>query len=218
MDMKENVFNDGRIEQIFIDLINEYGTKLPNGEKQIARQLFQKLHSQGKTWEWIYWAIWQLGDRKVVNNQGLFFYADYQREVSEICKNAHEYHFWKDYTLERCIDDVGIMIECEKDKISEERYKKLDCIESKYWDWGEELTEEDKEEIVQYFVDRTKDELRITRQEYEKEQRAIAKEVRRTLGKIVDVPPHPYVDMQFYKTEPTEEQKKMGLQLGFYKE
>lgn len=205
MNLKEKVFTDSRIEQIFIDLINEYGTKLPKCEKIVAKQLFEKLHTQGKSWEWIYWAIWQLGERKVVNNQGLFFYADYQREVSEICKNAHEYHFWQNYTLERCIEDVGIMIECEKDKISEERYKKLDCIESKYWDWGEELTEEEKEEIVLYFVDRAKDELRRTRQEHEMEQRAIARELRRTLGKIVDVPPHPYINYADYYLQEVEE-------------
>jgi hypothetical protein len=37
MDLKEIVFTDSRIEQIFIDLINEYGMKLPKGEKVVAR-------------------------------------------------------------------------------------------------------------------------------------------------------------------------------------
>lgn len=205
MDMKENVFSDGRIEQIFIDLINEYGMKLPKGEKQIARQLFEKLHSQGKTWEWIYWAIWQLGDRKVVNNQGLFFFDGFQREVDEITKNAHEYHFWKDYTLERCVDDVSIIIECEKDRIGTEMYNRLERIESKYCDWGEELTEEERQEIVSFYIDRTKEELRTTRMEFELEQKAIAKEVRRTLGKIVDVPPHPYINYTDFYLQEVEE-------------
>ena len=31
--------------------------------------------------------------RKVVNNKGLFFYADYQNEVSDIARNANGYIF-----------------------------------------------------------------------------------------------------------------------------
>jgi len=80
-------------------LINEYGAKLPQNEKKVARELFQKLHNTGRSWEWIYWAIWQLGERKVINNKGLFFYEDYQREVDDIAKYARKYVFY-DLTME----------------------------------------------------------------------------------------------------------------------
>lgn len=218
MEWNEQILKKNDIEQLYLDLINEYGQKLPPNEKEVARKLFLELHQKGKSWEWMYWAVWQLGERRIINNKGLFFYPNYQKEVEEIAKNANEYIFAK-LTLEQYMEDyVQYLVLFEKNNMDARLHERLSYFDDKYWNTEEEFKEEEMEELIFYYKEMLKDLLRTSRAEYELEQKSIASELRRVFGRIVDVPPHPFVDMQFYKTEPTEEQKKLGLQLGLYKE
>lgn len=218
MEWNEQILKKNDIEQLYLDLINEYGQKLPPNEKEVARNLFQELHQKGKSWEWIYWAVWQLGERRIINNKGLFFYSNYQKEVEDIAKYANEYFFSK-LTLEQYMEDyVQYLVLFEKNNMDKRLHERLSYFDDKYWNTEEEFKEEEMEELIFYYKEMLKDLLRTTREEYELEQKSIASELRRVFGRIVDVPPHPFVDMSLYTRKPTEEQKKLGLQLGFFKE
>lgn len=219
MNWNDQVLNKEDIELIYLDLLNEYGTKLPPQEKQIARELFTKLRNSGRSWEWIYWAVWQLGERKVANNKGLFFYADFQKEVATIAKNANDYVFHK-LTMEQFMEDYVQWIALNEKENPQYKgvYDRLVYFDNKYWNTEEEFTEEEMEELVSYYKEIIKQLLKVSKADYELERQYMAGTLRRMGKREYDVPPHPFVDMQFYKVEPTEEQKKLGLQLGFYKE
>lgn len=219
MNWNDQVLSKNDIECVYLDLINEYGAKLPNNEKVVARELFQKLYDSGRSWEWIYWAIWQLGERKIANNIGLFYYEDYKREVNNIAKYANEYIFYN-LTMEQFMEDYVQWIALfEKDN---PKYKniidRLIFFDNKYWNTEEEFTEEEMEELVLLYKEMTKDFLRISRTDYELERRQIAGELRRVYGGIYDVPPHPFVDMKLYQKEITEDERRKGIEIGFYME
>lgn len=219
MNWNDQVLSKNDIECLYLDLINEYGAKLPNNEKVVARELFQKLYDSGRSWEWIYWAIWQLGERKIANNIGLFYYEDYKREVNNIAKYANEYIFYN-LTMEQFMEDyVQWIVLFEKDN---PKYKniidRLIFFDNKYWNTEEEFTEEEMEELVLLYKEITKDFLRISRLDYELERRQIAGELRRVYGGVYDVPPHPFVDMKLYQKEITEDERRKGIEIGFYRE
>ena len=198
MKWNDQILTSADIEQIYLDLINEYGAKLPQQEKQIAKDLFIKLHDLGRSWEWIYWAVWQLGERKVINNKGLFYYAEYQKEVDDITKYAKEYHFSK-LTMEQFMEDyIQFLVLFEEGNIEKELFERLCHFDNKYWNTEEEFTQEEMEELIGMYKDMIKDQLRVSRTQYEQEQRSIAKEMRRVYGRIIDAVPHPYVDTSLY--------------------
>lgn len=198
MNWNMQILKENDIEQIYLDLINEYGMQLPDNQKKIAKELFQNLYDKGKTWEWIYWAIWQLGERKVVNNKGLFFYSDYQREVDDIVRYANEYHFTC-LTFEQYMEDyVQWLVLYEKDYIEKSLYDRLAYFDDKYWNSDEVFTYDEFEELKNHYIDMVKDLLKVSKEEYEQEQRSIAKELRRVFGSVIDVIPHPYVNLEYY--------------------
>lgn len=215
----DQILSKDEVQKVFLELINEYGRKLPVNEREIARTLFQELYDKGKTWEWIYWAVWQLGERKVINNRGLFFFADYQREVDDITKYAREYLGFMRLTYEQFMEDyVQYLALYESNNIEESLYQRLCELDDKYWNTEDEFTEEEMEELSLYHRDMLKDLLRTPRAEFELEQKSIARELRRVFGKIVDVEPHPYVDSSLYYTHPKGEELQKGIAIGFYKE
>ena len=61
--------------------VNEYGRKLEPVAKQVARDAFSQLLSQGYDYEWLYFAIMNLGQRDITRHRGLFFYKPFQQEV-----------------------------------------------------------------------------------------------------------------------------------------
>lgn len=218
MKWNEKILKEDDIQQIYLDLINEYGKRLPEYQKHIAKEIFQKLYNTGKTWEWIYWAIWQLGERQVVNNKGLFFYSDYQKEVDDIVKYANQY-FNTGLTMEQYMEDyVQWLVLYDKDNMDNELFSRLSYFDNKYWNTEEEFAEEETEELVLYYKQMLKEQLQVSRKEYEQEQRSIAKELRRIYGGVYDVPPHPFVNMDLYIKEVPEEDRKRGIAIGFYKE
>lgn len=62
--------------------VNEYGRKLEPVAKQVARDAFSQLLSQGYDYEWLYFAIMNLGQRDITRHRGLFFYKPFQQEVN----------------------------------------------------------------------------------------------------------------------------------------
>ena len=58
----------------YLELINEYGSKLQDYQKPIARRLFNDLIKRGWTFEKIYWGIMLLKGRPIEKYIGLFYY------------------------------------------------------------------------------------------------------------------------------------------------
>jgi hypothetical protein len=68
--------------------IANYGKRLPTEEeKEIARNIFQRLYNKGFDFEFIYYAIKHLNGKNLADNIGLMFYKDFQEEVKLIIKN-----------------------------------------------------------------------------------------------------------------------------------
>lgn len=62
--------------------VNAYGRNLPPVDKQVARDVFTDLLQMGYDYEWIYFAIMNLGQRDIARHRGLFFYKPFQEEVA----------------------------------------------------------------------------------------------------------------------------------------
>lgn len=61
--------------------VNDYGRSLPPVDKQVARDVFSRLLEAGYDYEWLYFAIQNLGVRSIISHRGLFFYKPFQEEV-----------------------------------------------------------------------------------------------------------------------------------------
>lgn len=61
--------------------VNDYGRSLPPVDKQVARDVFSQLLEAGYDYEWLYFAIQNLGVREIIRHRGLFFYKPFQQEV-----------------------------------------------------------------------------------------------------------------------------------------
>ena len=62
--------------------VNDYGRSLEPVAKQVARDVFTDLLQMGYDYEWIYFAIMNLGQRDIARHRGLFFYKPFQEEVA----------------------------------------------------------------------------------------------------------------------------------------
>lgn len=62
--------------------VNDYGRSLEPVAKQVARDVFARLLQAGYDYEWLYFAIMNLGQRDIARHRGLFFYKPFQEEVA----------------------------------------------------------------------------------------------------------------------------------------
>lgn len=65
----------------YVKEVNDYGHKLEPVAKQVARDVFSQLLEAGYDYEWLYFAIQNLGAREIIRHRGLFFYKPFQQEV-----------------------------------------------------------------------------------------------------------------------------------------
>ena len=78
---------DRKLDKMFRDLINEYGSNLPTGtERGICRRVIKDLKDEEYSPEEIYWILWNLGDRSLIYN------AIFRVEAMRIVSNARKYH------------------------------------------------------------------------------------------------------------------------------
>ena len=69
-------------------MVNAYGEGLSIEEKVIARKIFNDLLSQGRNFEWIYYAIANLRGRSPLKVPHLMFYQGFQAEVDILQKEG----------------------------------------------------------------------------------------------------------------------------------
>ena len=66
----------------YVKEVNDYGRKLEPVAKQVARDVFSRLLEEGKDYEWLYFAVMNLGQRDIIRHRGLFFYKPFREEVA----------------------------------------------------------------------------------------------------------------------------------------
>ena len=67
----------------YLEEVNKWGKSLPVIEREVASSMMEELLDAGRTPEWLYFAIQNLGDREFLKNKNLFFYKPFQQEVDE---------------------------------------------------------------------------------------------------------------------------------------
>ena len=66
----------------YVKEVNDYGRKLEPVQKQVARDVFSQLLGDSYDYEWLYFAVMNLGQRDIARHRGLFFYKPFQEEVA----------------------------------------------------------------------------------------------------------------------------------------
>lgn len=66
----------------YVKEVNDYGRKLEPVAKQVARDVFSQLLEDGYDYEWLYFAVMNLGQRDIARYRNLFFYKPFQEEVT----------------------------------------------------------------------------------------------------------------------------------------
>ena len=70
--------------------VNKYGESLSTDAKDKARAAFNELLAQGRTFEWLYYAIKQLNGRSIQKYPKLLFYRGFQEEVDALLLKGKE--------------------------------------------------------------------------------------------------------------------------------
>lgn len=86
--------------------VNDYGRSLEPVAKQVARDVFARLLQAGYDYEWLYFAIMNLGQRDIARHRGLFFYKPFQEEVAAMVAANREAEEEKRRESERICADI----------------------------------------------------------------------------------------------------------------
>ena len=86
--------------------VNDYGRSLEPVAKQVARDVFTDLLQTGYDYEWLYFAIMNLGQRDITRHRGLFFYKAFQEEVAAMVAAHREAEEEKRRESERICADI----------------------------------------------------------------------------------------------------------------
>ena len=70
--------------------IARYGSSLSPREKELARKVFNDLLANGRSFEWLYYAIQRLDGRSILECPKLMFYKPFQNEVQKMIDEARE--------------------------------------------------------------------------------------------------------------------------------
>ena len=86
--------------------VNDYGRSLEPVAKQVARDVFTDLLQAGYDYEWLYFAIMNIGQRDIARHRGLFFYKPFQEEVAAMVAAHREAEEEKRRESERICADI----------------------------------------------------------------------------------------------------------------
>ena len=70
--------------------VNKYGQSLSPRTKDKARAVFNELLGQGRSYEWLYYAIKRLNGRSILDYPRLLYFWEFQSEVDEDMAEARE--------------------------------------------------------------------------------------------------------------------------------
>lgn len=96
-----------KIEQMYLNLISEYGLTLPAVNREQAKVIFNDLLSNSVyDLSLLYWALWNLGERDLIQNKGLLYYKNYQSEVKQIKQTAEQKNKIIDFILDTTVYEM----------------------------------------------------------------------------------------------------------------
>ena len=105
--------------------VNDYGRSLPPVDKQVARDVFSQLLEAGYDYEWLYFAIQNLGAREIIRHRGLFFYKPFQQEVDAMVAANREAEEEKRQRRARiCAGIEQQILQMQQQKVVEVRIKR----------------------------------------------------------------------------------------------
>ena len=87
------MISEERKQDLYLELINEYGASLRARDRVGAKQILADLIKRKFSFKEIYWLLWNLGERNIIENKGLLYYKPYQDEARTIAKEAENQHF-----------------------------------------------------------------------------------------------------------------------------
>jgi len=70
--------------------VNKYGQSLSARGQDTARRVFNELLAQGRSYEWLYYAIKRLNGRSILDYPRLLYFREFQSEVDEDMAEARE--------------------------------------------------------------------------------------------------------------------------------
>ena len=74
----------------FESKVNEYGKSLSPRAQDKTRAVFNELLAQGRTFEWLYYAIKNLNGRSILNYPRLLFFREFQEEADSLMQKGRE--------------------------------------------------------------------------------------------------------------------------------
>lgn len=96
-----------KIEQMYLNLISEYGLTLPAVNREQAKVIFNDLLSNSVyDLSLLYWALWNLGERDLIQNKGLLYYKNYQSEVKQIKQTAEQKNKIIDFIIDTTVYEM----------------------------------------------------------------------------------------------------------------
>ena len=112
--------------------VNDYGRKLEPVAKQVARDVFSQLLEAGYDYEWLYFAIQNLGAREIIRHRGLFFYKPFQQEVDAmVAANREAEEEKRQRSLRICAAIEEQMRQAKNQRVIEVKMKrKKRCIKT----------------------------------------------------------------------------------------
>ena len=165
-------------DKMFIDLVNNYGRLLSDESKEQARKTFRELLNMGFSFEWIYFALWNLGERNFITNKGLFFYKGYQEEVEEIVLTARS--LYREYAATQ--EEIFSFFEyiCDDKTIKEEYKERIAFYDNAYVNGGiRNFSIEEQKEISNLYIETyLKPLLKTTKKEQSDERQALIEQLR----------------------------------------
>lgn len=174
----ENYLTKADISKMFIDLVNNYGRTLTAENKEQARKIFMELLNMGFSFEWLYFALWNLGERKFITNKGLLFYKGYQEEVKEIVLAARRQY--REYAATQ--EEIFSFFECvlNDEKIKEEDKERIAFYDDAYVNGGiRNFSIEEQKEISDLYIKTYfKSLLKTTKKEQSDERQALIEQLR----------------------------------------
>lgn len=171
------------IEQMFLDLILDYGRRLREHQRETAMGIFDELLDNGFNYELLYWALWNLGDRDIIKNKRLLFSKSYQEEVRDIAKRARELNMNYNpslYEIEVLYFSTLAQYRDTYSYIEDEVKEKIMNYEDRFFNREDyNLTDEEKEEVraiyIKWFLSK---DLSVSKEECKKERETVINQLK----------------------------------------
>ena len=196
------MISEERKQDLYLELINEYGASLRARDRASAKQILADLIKRKFSFKEIYWLLWNLGERNIIKNKGLLYYKPYQDEARAIAKQAENQYF-NELDLNKMIQVLSNIVRYDY-YITQYDIERIQYFDNESFNEArEDYTKEEQQEIRELYINYyIKPNIKRSKAEYERERQYIIDELKRTNTKIdfKTIQHHPYTE-DYYKKE-----------------